>query len=67
MNVVDTQLARKAMAAVNDQPLIYSTSAASTSTKKIHLALVLGDMSNPFFTTVGDAATAEAKAPGMSN
>ncbi len=64
VNVVDSELAHKGIAAVNDQPLVYSTSPASTFTKKVHLALVLGDMSNPFFTTLGDAATAEAKSLG---
>ncbi len=40
------------------------TAASQGGEQTIHLALVLGDMSNPFFSTVGDAAKAAAAAAG---
>jgi len=59
-------------AATATQPVAVTTQQVATAIpqptqagpKTIHVALVLGDMSNPFFTTLGDAATAEAKALG---
>ncbi len=64
VSVVDTQIAHKAIAAISGQALVYPSVAGYVPTKKIRVSLVLGDMSNPFFSTLGDAAKAEAQAAG---
>ena len=64
VSVVDTQLARKSMAAITGQPLVYSKTTDFHPNKPIRVGLVLGDMSNPFFSTVADAAKATAAAAG---
>jgi ribose transport system substrate-binding protein len=64
VNVVDTQLARKAMAAITGEPLNFSVVITEKPTTKLKFGLVLGDMSNPFFSTVADAAKAAAAAAG---
>ncbi|MFC2043141.1 sugar ABC transporter substrate-binding protein [Chloroflexota bacterium] len=64
VDVVDTQFTRKAMAAITGQPLDVSANLNISPESAVRLGLVLGDMSNPFWGTVAEAAQAAADSAG---
>jgi ribose transport system substrate-binding protein len=63
-NPPSTSPTQPSVAPTQAQPTSAPQATQSGTSKTYRFGLVLGDMSNPFFSTVGDAAKAAAKAAG---